>query len=137
MKGNPYADAQQCVWLRLEMPVKGRRFTRISRKHSGLPAELLQLHSAFFPEDRHQSQDKISLLERYPLAVDTHEYLGYIFLVDVRRNFQSCKRIVMQVIESVYRTAELVLFSLINIAVSPQSLQEGLDELKAWPAVCP
>jgi hypothetical protein len=93
--------------------------------------------TALVPEDRQQRQDEVGLVELHPLAVDPHEDVGHLLLVDRRRDLQGGERVFLEVEQSVEVVGDLLLLFVRQAHLRPEALQERLDDGVARFAVGP
>lgn len=84
--------------------------------------------AALVPEDRHQRQDEVGLIERFALAVDPHEDLGDLLLVERRGEFHGREWILLDVVQPIDCLGEPVLLVIPYLTVFAEPLEEVLDE---------
>src|ERR1700736_3128742 len=96
-KGHSHGHSQQLIWRRVDEVIKRARARFAWLKCC--PTEVLKLLAAVLPENRHQGQNKIGLVEFLALTVNADKNFCNLLLLDVGRELQCGERVARQIKE--------------------------------------
>src|SRR3990172_9176814 len=104
------ADTEHLVGLGFKKVVEGGGHLR--RRDPRRPTPTLEFLPAVIPENGHQREYEVCLVEWSPHAVDTDKNLGHLLFVDHWRHFKRCEGVLLEIKQAVQVVADSLLLRL-------------------------